>query len=348
MAFLDSMKEFITQKPPNLNGPHFYKIDSDAGLQLQKLKEFRNTAPDSVKKQVDQDIRMLEYGIAGEKNVAFELKNTYMPMIVLHDLYIEYNGLTAQIDYLVITQKFSLVIECKNLAGNIEVTKNGDFIRTTRFNGIHKREGIYSPITQNQRHLAMIKEIRLASKTNFIMKGLVEKFFDVNYKSVVVLANPKTIISMAQGPKDIADQIIRCDQLVGYIRNLFNESKSEPSPEKQMYALADFFLDLHKPNLVDYTKKYLGAADEEQDEQIALVNVNLEETALYKALKKYRNDTSKVEGVKAYFIFTNRELEEIVSKMPRTLGDLGKISGFGEVKCQKYGDAIVQIVNKDG
>lgn len=73
MAFLDSMKEFITQKPPNLTGPHFYKNDSDAGLQLQKLKEFRNSAPDSVKKQVDQDIRMLEYGIAGEKNVAFDL-----------------------------------------------------------------------------------------------------------------------------------------------------------------------------------------------------------------------------------------------------------------------------------
>lgn len=346
MAFLDSMKEFITQKPPNLTGPHFYKNDSDAGLQLQKLKEFRNNAPDPVKKQVDQDIRMLEYGIAGEKNVAFELKNTYMPMIVLHDLYIEHNGLTAQIDYLVITQKFNLVIECKNLAGNIEVTKNGDFIRTTQFNGIHKREGIYSPITQNQRHLAMIKEIRLSSKTNFVMKGLVEKYFDVNYKSVVVLANPKTIINMAQAPKDITVQSIRCDQLVGYLKNLFNESKSEPSPEKQMYALADFFLELHKPNLVDYTKKYLEATDQEQDERIPLAKVNLGETVLYQELKKYRYEASKVEGVKAYFIFTNRELDEIVSKMPGTVDELGKISGFGKIKCQKYGDHILQIVHK--
>ena len=180
------------------------------------------------------------------------------------------------------------------------------------------------------------------------MKGLVEKYFNLHYKSVVVLANPKTIVSMAKAPKDITAQIIRCDQLVGYIKNLFNESKSELSPEKQMYALADFFLELHKPNLVDYTKKYLEATDGEQDEQIPLVKANIQKTDLYQELKKYRYETSKAEGVKAYFIFTNRELDEIVSKMPRTLDELGGVSGFGKVKCLKYGDAIVQIVNEYG
>ncbi len=67
-----------------------------------------------------------------------ELKNAYIPMIVLHDLHIEHNGLSSQIDYLVITQKVNLVIEGKNLVGNIEVTKNGEFIRTTQFNGKYK------------------------------------------------------------------------------------------------------------------------------------------------------------------------------------------------------------------
>lgn len=346
MAFLNSMREYITQKPPNLTGPHFYKIDSDAVQHLEKLKEFHNNGPDSVKKRVEQDIRMLEYGISGEKNVAFELKNTYMPMIVLHDLNIEHNGLTSQIDYLVITQKFNLIIECKNLVGNIEVTRNGEFIRTTQFKGIRKQEGIYSPITQNERHLAMIRDIRVSRKSNFILKGLVDKYFDDNYKSVVVLANPKTIISMAQAPKDISAQIIRCDQLVGYIKKLYKESRNELSMEKQMYELADFFLSLHKPNLVDYTKKYLGTEEAGKEEQISDDKVNLENTPLYQELKKYRYETSKIEGVKAYYIFTNRTLEDIIAKMPRTLSDLRKVAGFGEVKCQKYGDDILQILNK--
>lgn len=346
MAFLDSMKEFITSKPPNLTGPHLYKTDSDAQSQLEKLNEYYKNAPGTVKKWVEQDIRMLEYGISGEKNVAFELKNAYLPMIVLHDLHIQHNGLSSQIDYLVITQKVNLVIECKNLVGNIEVTKNGEFIRTTQFNGRYKKEGIYSPITQNERHLAMIREIRLSQRNNFITKSLFEKYFDDNYKSVVVLANPKTIINMAQAPKDISAQIIRCDQLVGYIKKLNNESKSEPSMEKQMYELADFFLSLHKPNEVDYTKRYLRSEDTAPEVQTPLANDDLENTPLYQELKKYRYDTSKMENVKAYFIFTNRELEDIIARMPQTLDELKKVAGFGEVKCQKYGNAILQIVKK--
>jgi superfamily II DNA helicase RecQ len=32
--------------------------------------------------------------------------------------------------------------------------------------------------------------------------------------------------------------------------------------------------------------------------------------------------------------------------MPQTLEDLKKVAGFGYVKCQKYGDAILEIVKK--
>ena len=32
--------------------------------------------------------------------------------------------------------------------------------------------------------------------------------------------------------------------------------------------------------------------------------------------------------------------------MPRNLDELRKVSGFGEVKCEKYGDGIVEIVGR--
>lgn len=51
----------------------------------------------------------------------FELKNSHMPMYILHDIFFEENGLTTQIDYIVITRKVILIIECKNLYGNITV-----------------------------------------------------------------------------------------------------------------------------------------------------------------------------------------------------------------------------------
>ena len=49
MAFFDSVKEAITQRPANLKSPFFYKTDSDAGRQLEHLKEIHKTAPDAIK-----------------------------------------------------------------------------------------------------------------------------------------------------------------------------------------------------------------------------------------------------------------------------------------------------------
>jgi len=95
MAIIDSVKEVITQKQLNLKKPHFYKVDSDAKNQLKQLKELLITVPSNVKSQVEQDIKMLTYGIIGEDNVAFELNNSYLPIIVLHDLHIEFDGFVS-------------------------------------------------------------------------------------------------------------------------------------------------------------------------------------------------------------------------------------------------------------
>jgi hypothetical protein len=141
MGLFDKLKE-----------PIFLKETSDAKQQLEQLESLLASVPDDVKHQVEQDIKILSYGINGEDNIAFELKNSHMPMYILHDLYLEDNGLTAQIDFLIITRKRHFIIECKNLVGNIEINSSGDFIRTTEFRGKYKKEGIYSPITQNQRH----------------------------------------------------------------------------------------------------------------------------------------------------------------------------------------------------
>lgn len=367
MAFFDSVKETLTKQPANLKRPLFYKSDSDARRQLEQLKELHETAPAAAKAWIEQDIKLLAYGIAGEDAVAFELNNSTLPVIVLHDLHIEFEGLTAQIDYMIITNKFTLIVECKNLIGNIEVNNNGDFIRIMNYNGKQRKEGIYSPITQNMRHLEMIKKVRRDTKNNFLTKTLFEKYFADNYKSVVVLANPKTVVNMKYTRKEIKEKIIRCDQLVEYIRRLLKESDNEISSEKHMYEMAAFFMKLHTENTVDYTKKYrLDSLQEHaaNDYQVppspahdsnsgnkaandtAAGETKLEDTPLYKALKQYRYDTSKAEGIKAYYIYNNAQMEEIIAAKPSTMEELKKISGFGDAKCKKYGAAILEIIDK--
>jgi len=347
MGVFDSFKELVTQKPVGLKKPDFYKADSDSKKQLERLQQLYATAPDRVKPQIERDMKLLAYGIAGEENVAFELNNSYLPIIVLHDLRLEHEGLTAQIDYLIITTKFCLVVECKNLFGNLEVNSRGEFIRELDFYGKRKKEGIYSPITQNARHMEMIKALRLTSKSNPLMRVALEKYFDDFYRSVIVLANPKTVINLKRAPENVKDQIIRGDQLIEYIKRLIRESKEGSSSEKDMYKLADFFVGLHKENPVDYTSKYMSENEEipEVVEDIDQMERNITDTPLYKALKQYRYETSKAEGIKAFYVYNNLQLEALIAAMPRNLDELRKISGFGEVKCEKYGVAILDIVD---
>jgi len=358
MSLFDSVKEAISQKDAKIKGPILYKADCDSKNQLEKLKELSKTAPKNIKSQIDLDISLLSYGITGEENVVFELCNSYLPIIILHDLHIEYDGLTTQIDFLVITKKINLIIECKNLFGNIEVNSNGDFIRSTEYK---KKEGIYSPVTQNIKHLEMIKKIKLDKAKNIVVKTSLLTYFNDFYKSVVVLANPKTVIDLKCAKKEIKDQIIRCDQLIDYIKQMLKNTKELESSEKEMYAMADFFLGLHSSNTTDYTKKYhieesktIESNNSEtiknqmvaKEAEPAQVNENLEDTLLYKELKQYRLETSKAEGNKAYFVFSNTQLEAIIASMPKTLEDIRKISGFGEDKCKRYGNAILEIVKK--
>ena len=63
-----------------MRGPVFLKEDSDAKVQLKQLKDLEPLLNEEGKKKINQDIKYLEYGIIGEDNIAFELKNSNMPM----------------------------------------------------------------------------------------------------------------------------------------------------------------------------------------------------------------------------------------------------------------------------
>ncbi len=250
MGIFDKIKE-----------PVFLKESNSLQLQLAELEQLLKTADATTGAWIQQDIHLIKAGITGESNIGFELKNSHMPMIVLHDLYLEREDLSAQIDYLIITRKRHLIVECKNLVGDIQVTSTGDFIRTIGT----KKEGIYSPITQNQRHLELLKQIRKDTKSNFLTQGLFEKYFYDSYRSVVVLANPKSILNIKYAPKELKKQIIKADQLISYIKKTNDEPGIEASPEKAMEEMAQFFLQQHKERDTDYTAKYMVANQPQDD-----------------------------------------------------------------------------------
>lgn len=236
--------------------PVFLKESSDAQRQIQMLDGLAPYLTLEGQEILRQDIRFLEYGILGERQIAYELKNSHMPMYILHDIYLEDGNLSAQIDYIVVTRKLCFIIECKNLYGNMEITPSGAFYRIMNVGGQRKMEAMYSPITQNEHHLELLKKIRLDEKGNFLFRKMAEKQFDRCYQSVVVLANPKTMVYARDAVPSVREKVIRADQLVAYIRKKYQESTESELSDKKLREWAKSFLDLHQEKQKNYLYKY--------------------------------------------------------------------------------------------
>lgn len=57
-----------------------------AELELKKLQALKYVVVDEDKKRLAQDIRLARAGVAGEKRIVFELRNSHYPLIFIHDL----------------------------------------------------------------------------------------------------------------------------------------------------------------------------------------------------------------------------------------------------------------------
>jgi DNA helicase II / ATP-dependent DNA helicase PcrA len=61
----------------------------------------------------------------------------------------------------------------------------------------------------------------------------------------------------------------------------------------------------------------------------------------FAALKRWRLEQSRSEGVPAFVVFSNRTLEEIARVDPETLGELAAVSGVGPAKLESYGERVL-------
>ena len=236
------------------------KESSDAKQYLSRLEELRDQLPDTskIQKELDKEIMMAKAGIDGEDAIMFELKNSGMDLVVLHDIYIEApSGNGAQIDFYVIAPHVAVIIECKNLYGNIEINNKGDFIRTISYGGKSYKEGIYSPITQNERHLQVLKECKLEDVGVF-GKARINMFYDLNFKSLVVLANPKTIVNDKYAKKEIKSQVIRADQLISKLKEIDTDASKQiaKSSINSMREYGERMLQKNREERKDYFEKF--------------------------------------------------------------------------------------------
>ena len=64
----------------------------------------------------------------------------------------------------------------------------------------------------------------------------------------------------------------------------------------------------------------------------------------FAALRDLRNELR--DGKPAYVVFDNKTLASIARQAPTTLSDLGRISGVGPAKLERYGEAVIALMQR--
>jgi ATP-dependent DNA helicase RecQ len=65
---------------------------------------------------------------------------------------------------------------------------------------------------------------------------------------------------------------------------------------------------------------------------------------LFEALRAWRAGVAREQGLPAYVVFPDSTLRSIATLRPTSLAQLIGISGIGETKLERYGDAVVRVV----
>ncbi len=65
---------------------------------------------------------------------------------------------------------------------------------------------------------------------------------------------------------------------------------------------------------------------------------------LFAALKAERPRLAAAEGVPAYVVFSNATLADMAAKAPHTMEDFLEVSGVGEIKAARYGEAFLKAI----
>jgi len=100
--------------------------------------------------------------------------------------------------------------------------------------------------------------------------------------------------------------------------------------------------------LVHFREKETGAkleSNAEEANKISEQNLSPQQKVIFSALKEWRSELAQEKKLPSYTICHNSELLNIVSQEPKSMSDFKKIKGFGDVKIEKYGNDILNILN---
>ncbi len=208
---------------------------------------------------IEKEVRILRAGIKGEKEAAylidFSFKNS-KNNVVIHDLRLDINGRVAQIDHLILNRSLMIfVLETKHFNSGIKINDNGEFLRWNDYKKTY--EGMPSPIAQNERHIAVLKDafnlIDMPTRMGIRLKPAF-----IPYVLVSAFAR------IERPPKLDTTQVVKSDILANTIAQKFDKlgvvdtlgSIARVVSSETLEDIARKLCTLHSPIVIDYKAKF--------------------------------------------------------------------------------------------
>ncbi len=230
-------------------------------LALELLLD-RPDVPVATRKRIEAEIRNIRAGEKGEQDAAYEIELWFgrgQNWATIHDLRIEVDGLTAQMDHLIINRLAEIwVCESKSFAEGVSINEHGEWMRW--WNG--QPTGIPSPIEQNRRHIHLLNRAFDDGLVKAPKRlGLVP--IKPAIRSLVLVSNSARI-SRPKRKIDGLDQVIKSEQLKS---RLHAEIENAPPPrlagmigKSGLMEFARSLAALHRPIAVDWPARFGLAA----------------------------------------------------------------------------------------
>lgn len=186
-------------------------------------------------------IKRLRSGYNGEKTINYHLK--LIPdekYYIFHDLRLPVEKTFFQIDALLLSSKWILILEGKNHSGTLRFEKN------QMIQEVNNTKEVYeNPISQANRHRILLRYLFGKEK---VPKIPIENF--------VVVCKTSTEIIISSGYTEAENKVIKASDLLWKIEGLEHNFKKEYLNPKEIERVRELLLKKHTPNRMEILKKF--------------------------------------------------------------------------------------------
>ncbi|HWO78166.1 MAG TPA: nuclease-related domain-containing protein [Bacillus sp. (in: firmicutes)] len=195
------------------------------------------------RQEIEKNLMWRKAGYYGEQNVDYHLSHLKdYSLTVIHNLRLSLNGIYFQIDTLILSAFFTLILEVKNIAGILQFDPHYDqLIRSYD----QKIERFPNPLHQATRQKNLLNQWL---RKNFNLTMPIE-FFIVN-------TNQSTIIEASPESKPIFNKILHAESLNEAITLAQRRYARSSITEKQLGSISERIVKEHSPHFPNLLNTY--------------------------------------------------------------------------------------------